>query len=370
MRGRAVNALARTRSNEMENHSLTHAIVDPLVDARWRQFALHHADAVVFHQTEWIACLVDGFGCEPRFHTLLDDSARIVAAWPLMRVRGFLGSNRLVCLPFCHRAGPLLTTADQAQQLIAAVRTDAEAIGADWVETRGWPDHISIPEGFQPSHGYIDHVIDVSGGPESIWHSFGRGVRRSVKRAVRDGVQFRIGQGSADFDIFFALYRDQRRAQRLLPQPRRFLFAVWKELVAAGNGFLVIAEHSGQPVCALLAVGHGNTVIGTHSGSTRAARNLMAMPLAMWKSAELASTMGYSHYDLGRSEAGDSGLEQFKDALGAAKEPLTYYYSPEPKGVNSGKRGRLSSVGLRLVTKVAPNAMFEQTGSMLYRYLG
>jgi CelD/BcsL family acetyltransferase involved in cellulose biosynthesis len=350
--------------------SLTVARIDPINDPRWRVFAENHPLALVFHQPAWIRALAYVFGYEPRFHVLQDLDGNIAAAWPAMLVRSRLTGNRLVCLPFCHRAGPLIDCAEQAQRLVEAVLDDRRRLGARTVEARDWPRNVELPPVIKAAHFYSRHVIDLSRGAEAVWQGLNKDMRYSIRRASRNGVTVRAGNGPEDLDVFYRLYLEQRRRQRLLPQPLAFIRAIYAGLVQAGNGFMVVAEHQGKPIAALLSVGHAVTVIGTHSAAGPDARHLRATPLAMWKSVELACERGYTGYDLGRSDTDSAGLQHFKEEWGAVQEDLPYFYNPKPGGVNAGRPRGLPSAVLGLYARFAPRPVYVKLSEVVYRHLG
>jgi len=276
----------------------------------------------------------------------------------------------MVCLPFCHRAGPLINSKEQGRLLLERVRDEARRLNARLVEARDWPNGVEVPSEIRLGNFYCRHVIDLTGGPESVMSALDKDMRYSIRRAQRNGVTVRTAQGPADMALFFRLYLGQRRRQGLLPQPQAFLRAIYERLVEPGNGFVVIAEHEGRAVCALLSVSHGNTVIGTHSAACSAARGLRAMPLAMWKSIEIACRRGQTTYDLGRSDTESAGLQRFKEDWGGRREELPYYYYPKPGGVNAGQPHGLAKSLLQLYGRYAPDPLFAALGSALYGHLG
>jgi CelD/BcsL family acetyltransferase involved in cellulose biosynthesis len=350
--------------------TLTAGTIDPIRDPRWVDFIADHPSAVAFHLPGWIESTVSVFGYQPRFHVLETDEGHIVAAWPSMLIKSRLTGTRLVCLPFCHRSGPLLETDRQAEQLLAALAADMARFKAASFEVRDWPTTIGVPAIMTASDEYTRHVIDLSDGPDGVLRAMDKDMRYSLNRSRREGVTVRLAESDADVETFYRLYVSQRRRQGLLPQPESFLRSIHERVVCRGNGFLVIAERGGKPLCALLSVGHGDTVIGTHSAATVAARSYRATPLAIWRSIELACEQEYRSYDLGRSDAESTGLVHFKKEWGAQQQPLPYYFHPQPTGVNAGGTGGLKKSLLRAYARFAPDPVFVGLSRPIYRHLG
>jgi hypothetical protein len=326
--------------------------------------------ATIFHTSAWVEGLANAFSCEPRFQVLLGPLGEIVASWPSMLVRSRLTGTRLVCLPYSHDVAPLVSSGEQAAQLYEIVLRDRPSVGASWVEVRGWPCGVELPAGLVPTGNYIGHVVDLSAGPDELWQGCDKGFRYSVRRARRNGLEVRRAGSRRDIEVFYRLYRAQRRRQGLLGQPKSFIWHIWDSIVSHGNGFVITVWHNDEPLTGLLAIGHGKRLVGTHSGSAPRGRELLATPLAMWSSIELACELGYLTYDLGRSDASDQGLLRFKDDLGAERAPLPYYYYPEPRGVNSGRKSAAVTAAMRLAAKTAPNSAFDMLGRTLYRHSG
>jgi Acetyltransferase (GNAT) domain len=345
------------------------SIIHPLKDPRWPDFVGHHPAATAFHQPGWISAVSESFGYEPRFHVLERDN-EIVAAWPAMLVKSKLTGNRLVCLPFCHRAGPLIDSVQQADQLLTALSVDATLTHAGSIEARDWPSGIATPDRLHKVILYSTHVLDLSGGPDAVRRDLSHGPRNSIRRATRDGVTVRASEDVHDLAIFYNMYLKQRRRQRLLPQPEGFVRMIYEKLIVPGDGFIVTAEHDGRPLCVILAIGHGSTVISTHSAADPLARQLLAMPLAMWKIIEVACARGYTRYDLGRSPTTADGLLNFKDQWGAPRRDLPYFFFGRASGVNTAEPSRLKKFLLNAYTRLAPEPIFAGLSTPMYRHLG
>jgi lipid II:glycine glycyltransferase (peptidoglycan interpeptide bridge formation enzyme) len=350
--------------------NLRASIIDPLEDRRWPNFVRHHPAATAFHQPAWTSALAETFAYQPRFHVLERANNEIVAAWPAMLVKSQLTGNRLVCLPFCHRAGPLVDTEEQSEQLLAALVLDARSTGARSIEVRDWPSGIAILDQLHIVNLYSTHMLDLSAGPDAVMHGLTRNIRDCIQRARTNGVTVRIANDAQDMAIFYGMYVKQRRHQGLLPQPEAFLRAIFEKLITQGDGFMILAEHGGRHVCGLLNLGHGTTIFGTHSAAVPQARQLLATPLAMWKSVEVACARGYTRFDLGRCENTAAGLLNFKKQWGAAREDLPYYFYGRLSGVNTGKPHRLKKLVLDAYTRFAPEAIVAGLSRPMYRHLG
>ncbi len=344
-------------------------VIDPLADPRWPFFVGNHPEANVFHQPGWTSALVETFGYEPRVYGLEVDGG-IVAAWPAILVKSRLTGNRLVCLPLCHRAGPLIDSEEQGEQLLRSVVSEGGTMGVRSIEVRDWPRAIAPPQGLQRASLHVTHKLDISRGPESVTEGLSQNMRRSIRKAVKNGVTVRVGESYSDLRLFYRLYLDQRRQQGLLPQPEAFIQKVYEKFIVPGNGFMVLAEHDGSPVSGLLVVAHRATMTWTHSGALPLARDILATPLALWRSVEEGCSRGYATFDFGRTDAGDTGLLRFKEQWGASREDLSYYYHGRASGVNVAQPSHLKRLLLESYLRIVPERIVVRMSGRIYKHLG
>ena len=346
-------------------------IIDPLTDPRWEAFAGSHPSAVVFHQPAWIQALVQVFGYEPRFHVQQDARGQIVAAWPTMLIKSRLTGTRLVCMPFCHGAGPLLDSPETAGQLLAAVVADAEQLNARFLEVRGWPTEFGAPDCLRSTHFYSKHVIELSPGPAQLMSSFHKDVRYSIRRSQRDGVTVRTARRREDVRAFYRLYVKQRQRQGLLPQPESFIQHIWSNAFDNDHGYLVLAEYNDHLVAGVLSLSHGDTVNGTHGAMDKAFRRHRPNHLTLWRTIEIACERGFKRYDLGRTGGDAEGLARFKARWGATEERLPYFYYPGLESVNVRQHvpGNGNAI-LSSCIQYSPRTVATTAARLLYRHLG
>ncbi|HZT97556.1 MAG TPA: GNAT family N-acetyltransferase, partial [Chloroflexota bacterium] len=349
----------RDHSLAAADQELQPSVVDP-DDPRWHDFVAHHPDAGPFHQPAWTSAVLDTFGYQPRFHALVSrETARIEAAWPTMLVSSRLTGRRLVCLPFCHRAGPLISSSDQACRLLDALIKDAAELGVATIEARDWPSTIPMPQLLRVGNQSSTHVLDISSGPDELSRNLGRDIRYSIRRAHRNGVSSRSATGNEELEVFYSLYLAQRQRQHLLAQPEKFVRRVYQRFSLTGNAFLVLAEYAEAPVAAFLTICHGTTAVGLDSGTDPLGRSLRANSAAIWRSIEVAAEHGCTRYDFGRSPTSAAGQQHFKREWGANEVDLPYTYCGRPSGINTGNPSAMKRLVLEAFTRSVPLPVFE-----------
>ena len=92
------------------------------------------------------------------------------------------------------------------------------------------------------------------------------------------------------------------------------------------------------------------------------------MPFLFWKTIQKAKEMGLEEFDLGRSDADNSGLITFKDRLGASRSTLTYYRYPWNGTRLSADDWKLQAV--RQVLEHMPAPVLTAAGRLLYKHFG
>jgi len=163
---------------------------------------------------------------------------------------------------------------------------------------------------------------------------------------------------------FFRLLVMTRRRQGLPPQPKSW----FKNLVLSlGDKVKIrVARKNETAIAAMLSLEHRSSVIYKYGCSDERFHHLGGMAFLFWNLIEVAKSSGLSTLDLGRSDLHNQGLITFKDRLGAAKQPLTYYsYSAAEK-----RQMRRHAQPLGRFVAMVPDSALTAVGRLLYRHLG
>jgi hypothetical protein len=143
--------------------------------------------------------------------------------------------------------------------------------------------------------------------------------------------------------------------------------AVGERVIGTGHGVVAVAETTaGEPVAAAVLLAWNRTVILKWLASDAARWDLRASHVLMWEAVRWAVAGGARAYDLGKSEAGQRGLHQFKEGFGAERLPLLHSAVGRP-GSSAGGRGRAADA-LALVIRRSPPVVCRALGRLLYRY--
>jgi lipid II:glycine glycyltransferase (peptidoglycan interpeptide bridge formation enzyme) len=129
-----------------------------------------------------------------------------------------------------------------------------------------------------------------------------------------------------------------------------------------------VASKGDQPIAGIVTLSFKKTIVYKYGGSDATHHHLGAMPFLFWKVIQSAKLGGFEQLDLGRSELEHHGLITFKEHLGAARFPLTYYRHPARRSGSS--TGRWTTLLARQIFSRLPDPALDAAGRLLYKHLG
>jgi lipid II:glycine glycyltransferase (peptidoglycan interpeptide bridge formation enzyme) len=184
------------------------------------------------------------------------------------------------------------------------------------------PDLAQAPGSGDP-RSFAFHTLDLTPPIDRLYRAFDRAaIQQPVRRAERQGICHESGRSEALLQQFYSLLVATRRRLGLPPQPMP-----WFDNLAACFGdrlTIHVASREGQPLAAILTLRHRNVLVYKYGVSDERFHRLGAMPLLLWKAILDAKDRDLSLFDLGRTDADNSGLATFKEHLGATRSTLTY----------------------------------------------
>jgi CelD/BcsL family acetyltransferase involved in cellulose biosynthesis len=333
-------------------------------DVRWRRFSAAAPGATAFHQPGWLAALTESYGYRPLVLALLDRDGELRAGLTLARVLRPLSGPTYVSLPFTDHCPPLARDGTSLRALAGAVADWHRAAGAPALEIRS---ELPAAGGLLTAAVGVRHLVPLGGAASDALRRVRRPAARHVKAAQRAGLSVRWGGSPADLDTFYRLQLLTRRRLGVPVQPRRFITAVWRNLVEPGRGSIAVVEtSSGEPVAAGLFLAHGGALIFKYGASDSTRWRLKPNDLLYWSAIERASELGFRVLDLGKTELENHGLRRFKTGFGAEEEPLRHTRGGRSAGAAGGD-GHLGRA-LGAVIKRSPPAVCLALGELLYRF--
>ena len=345
-------------------------IDDPIGDPEWAALLERHPAASIFHTPGWLSALRQTYGYRP--FVVSASSGALDGGLVVCQVNSWW-KRRLISLPFSDHCDPLVSRQGDLLDIVTFLKDCARQTGASFVELRPAPGgELSFERAterceLEADSSYFLHRLHLGAEAADIFQRFHHSsTRRAVRRAERESLTYESGTSNRLLASFYRLLRMTRRRHGLPPQP----LAWFRNLIAClGDRVSIhVASKGDQPVASIVTLSFKKTIVYKYGGSDAAHHRLGAVPFLFWKVIQNAKLFGFEQLDLGRSDLEQQGLITFKDHLGAARLPLTYYRYPARQ--SERLMSRWTSVLARRIFSRLPDPALDAAGRLLYKHLG
>jgi hypothetical protein len=341
--------------------------LNPLHDARWTEYLERDDRASAFHTPGWLAALQRTYGYEPVVFTTSRPGAPLANGLVFSRVNSRLTGRRLVSLPFSDHCEPLVKDAKEFSELLPALTGEANQRRLKYIEVRPLQSNVANEFGASGCSEYCIHKIDLRPSIDALFQGLHKSsIRRYITRSKSEKLTYERGSNHDLLAKFYRLFVMTRRRHGLPPSPLSWFSNV---LDCLGNKAEIrIVSSESTPVAGILSLTYKSTIMYKYGGSDGRYNNLGGMPYLFWMLISEAKAEGLRELDLGRSDLTNSGLITFKDRLGGARSPLTYWRLPRSVRRTS-QEGWAPRVAKRMFA-LASDPVRVQLGNLLYRHLG
>jgi len=245
----------------------------------------------------------------------------------------------------------------------------ARATGADGVSIHGLTTY-STPDCHLPYEALSQEVrstVSLDEDPERVWSRLSRGMQRSVKRSLRQGLEFSVSCGRGDFIQMHRLETLTRKRQGLpVPSARYFLSIL--ETLEPGRARVMLAREGGIPVAGIMAFDEGSSILGVFAASDPGRLRLLPNNYLFWRALEWSCDRGYESFDMGLTRKDNTGLLAFKRGWGTLEEDALQLYHPQR--LVTSKDSSLARSGLvRKIFSRVPLPIFRMVGPWVIRQL-
>jgi len=346
--------------------------INPLNDPRWDDLLKRHPDASLFHSTQWLAALRRTYGYEPVVFTTTGPKKPLKNGFPFCRVESWLTGRRLVSVPFSDYCAPLVAQDEDLPFFAATLDEQAREQRWRYIEIRPLESFEVKSALMHPVARYTLHRLNLRPDLGVLFANLHKdSIQRKIRRAEREGLTYQEGSTESILDSFYQLLVITRRRHRVPPQPRKW----FRHLMDCfGDALKIrIASKNGHPVAGMVTIRYKDTLVYKYGGSDARLNNLGGMHLLYWRSIVDAKNSGLRVFDLGRSDAEQSGLITFKRRWGATESHLTY-----SRVTASGSTVHIFDPAVRTwktraakrAFAFAPTRLLCAMGSVLYRHIG
>ncbi len=206
--------------------------------------------------------------------------------------------------------GPILSSrdVDLLDAVLAVLRDHARRHRIAVVKVQPPVDRVDLPallaaRGLRASglHTAPAASVVVDVGPDrdedEIFRALRATTRRRVRQARKHGVTVRNGRAD-DLPVLQKVLEATALRQGFAPYPADYYRRLWAAFGTAGQARLLIAEHEGVPLSAMLLIAFGDTVIYKIGGWADVEESPPgANELMHWTGMAWAHEAGYHHYD-------------------------------------------------------------------------
>jgi CelD/BcsL family acetyltransferase involved in cellulose biosynthesis len=340
---------------------------NPLEDPRWTSFVEGQVQSSVFHTSSYLDALRRTYGYQPVVYTTSVPGDPLANGIVLCRVSSWLTGSRLVSVPFADHCEPLVAAAGDRAAIVAAIQKTVRDGKLKYAQIRAINADLAHVAGSGDPRSFTFHTLDLTPPVDRLYGALHRtAIQQPVRRAEREGVRHESGRSDALLQQFYSLLVTTRRRHGLPPQPMP-----WFSNLAAcfGDRLTVhVASREEQPLAAILTLRHRDVLVYKYGASDERFHRLGAMPLLLWKAILDAKDRNLRLFDLGRTDADNSGLATFKERLGATRSSLTYVRWAEASRKNAGKDRHVP--GAARVFASLPDEILVAAGKLLYRHMG
>jgi CelD/BcsL family acetyltransferase involved in cellulose biosynthesis len=339
--------------------------VDPVADPRWRSLAAGPG-ASLFTSPPWIAavCRTYGFAPQARIAVQPDGAPAGGVAWVSVDdARG----HRLLSLPFCDRADPLVPDRSTWDAVSAPLTTGALPFTLRCLD--GSPA-VSDPR-LRTVGEAAWHGTPLESGLDELRRRISGTARRNLATAERAGVRVEIRD---DLDAVRTMHRLHVRLRkqkyRLLAQPVEFFERIWKEFAPAGGCCTLLASVGDEVVAGALFLEWEGVLYYKFGASAPEHLHVRPNDAIYWTAIRRGVERGLRLVDWGLSDLDQPGLVAFKRKWASVERPLLTLRAGEP-AAGAPQRGLGDALGelTRLLTdESVPDEITERAGAVLYRY--
>ena len=281
----------------------------------WDTFARGASGSTFCHLAGWRQIMADGLGAECLYLVAQASDGAWEGVLPLVRVKSRLFGHYLVSMPFLNYGGPLGSPRAQAA-LAEAARQEASRSGADLLELR---TRQSVRSSLRTSHRKVTVLLDLPSSPDQLWGRLPSTRRRQVRRAQKEGMEFR--EGRDQLEPFYEVFARNMRQLGTPALPRDIFERIasqFEQLVVLGTVYW-----RERP----LAAGYGFTWQDefelTWVSSIRDYDRMMPNMLLYWSFMKHMVERNVRVFNFGRCTPG-SGTHRFKHQWGGVDAPLPW----------------------------------------------
>lgn len=341
---------------------------DPLADSRWRELAARPG-AGLFTSHAWIAAVCATYGFVPEARIAVDASGAAVGGFVWVRVDDARGS-RLLSLPFCDRADPLVPDLSTWNAVSEAVLSNAVMSGNLPLTLRCLDDSPAVADERLRVVGEAAwHGTPVDGDLDDLRGRIAPQARRNLATAARSGVKVDVRD---DLDAVRAMHRLHVRLRkakyRLLAQPVAFFEQIWSEFAPHGGCVTLLARVDSHVIAGAIFLEWAGVLYYKFGASAAEHLRLRPNDAIYWAAIRYATERRLRLVDWGLSDRDQPGLVAYKRKWASDERSLLTLRAGEPAAEQRVLDAELGELTRLLTDETVPDEITERAGAVLYHY--
>lgn len=301
---------------------LTIRLTDTKDQGKWDEYVLSHPDASPYHLWAWKKSVEQAYG-HKTFYFLVEENAQVAGAFPLVHLRIPLLLNELAALPFCDVGNCLADSVQVQDALLENAKELFKTIRCRKVGLRGTlKESDLLGQSFHVEKtGKVRMLFSLPDSSEALLASFKSKLRSQIRKAEKNGVQFRWA-GSDGVELLYAVYSRNMRDLGSPPHSRQWFDSIMTNYGEKAR--IGLAEYEGKCIGAGLILSTNSLTVIPWASTLREHNRLSPNMLLYWNFLKHSADNGFKTFDFGRSTEGE-GTYRFKKQWGAQPVPLLWY---------------------------------------------
>jgi len=341
--------------------------IDPRNDPLWKQL-VEQEETDVFHSPQWINVLGNTYDFKIQAQVLVDASNQPVAGIQYAIIDDIRG-KRLSTFPFSDYCDPIVSEIEHWQSLAQPIIDEDAPFNIRILHN----DILFKDERFKQVNKAKWHSINLEQDLDEIWMNLDGAARRAIRKAQKEDVRVQVTDQKEDVRKFFEFHLGIRKYKyHLVAQPYAFFENIWEEFFTKGDGFIIMAEHEGEPIGGVFFLIWQNKLYYKFNASNPDYLSLRPNDLVNWEAIQYGKQKGLRLFDFGISDWDQEGLVRYKRKYATEEKTVSFLrysangWEPPP---HASQLGKLFPQLTDLFTdETVPDDVTEKAGDILYRF--